>query len=105
MTLKTEKEIWEFVKAEYEGSGRIKGMQVLNLVREFEMQRTKESETIRDYSDKLLGIVNTVRLLRTDFSESRIVQKILVTIPEKFEATVSSLEKLRICQASPRQNF
>ncbi|KAJ8634468.1 hypothetical protein MRB53_008735 [Persea americana] len=56
------------------------------------MQRIKESETIKDYSDRLLDIVNKVRLLGTDFSDSRIVQKILVTVPEKFEATISSIE-------------
>jgi hypothetical protein len=67
-------------------------MQVLNLIREFEMQRMNESETIKDYSDKLLHIVNKVRLLGTDFSNSRVVQKILVTVPEKFEATISSIE-------------
>ena len=33
-------------------------MQVLNLIREFEMQKMKESETIKEYSDRLLGIVN-----------------------------------------------
>ncbi|XP_061374517.1 uncharacterized protein LOC133316757 [Gastrolobium bilobum] len=78
--------------SEYEGNEKVKGMQVLNLIREFEMQRMKESETIQEYSNRLLGIVNNVRLLGTDFSDSRIVQKILVTIPEKFEATIASLE-------------
>ena len=92
MTLKTANEIWDFLKKEYEGNERVKGMQVLNLIREFEMQRMKESETIKDYSDRLLDIVNKVRLLGTDFSNSRIVQKILVTVPEKFEATISSIE-------------
>jgi hypothetical protein len=51
-----------------------------------------ESETINDYYDRLLDILNKVRLLGTDFSDSRIVQKILVTFPEKFEATISSIE-------------
>ncbi|XP_074341799.1 uncharacterized protein LOC141679190 [Apium graveolens] len=67
-------------------------MQVLNLVREFEMQRMKETETIKVYSDRLLGIANKVKLLGTDFPDSRIVQKLLVTLPEKFEITISSLE-------------
>ena len=67
-------------------------MQVLNLIREFKIRRMKESETFKDYFDRLLDIVNKVRLLGTDFSDSRIVQKILVTIPKKFEATMSSLE-------------
>ncbi|MCI49166.1 hypothetical protein A2U01_0070409, partial [Trifolium medium] len=59
-----------------------KGCNVLNLIREFEMQRMKESETIKEYSDKLLSIINNVRLLGTEFSVTRIVQKILVTVPE-----------------------
>ncbi|WKA09042.1 hypothetical protein VitviT2T_026720 [Vitis vinifera] len=92
MTLKTANEIWNFLKKEYEGNEQVKGMQVLNLIREFEMQRMKESETIKDYSDRLLSIVNKVRLLGTDFSDSRIVQKIFITVPEKFETTISSLE-------------
>ncbi|GMP99422.1 hypothetical protein CsSME_00046893 [Camellia sinensis var. sinensis] len=78
MTLKTTKEIWDFLKQEYEGNARIKGMQVLNLIREFEMQKMKKLETIKEYSERLFGIVNKVRLL--------------VIIPEKFEATISSLE-------------
>lgn len=67
-------------------------MQVLNLIREFEMQKMKDSESVKEYSDRRLCIVNKVRLRGTDFSNSRIVQKILVTIPEKFEATISFLK-------------
>ncbi|GMP34919.1 hypothetical protein CsSME_00007588 [Camellia sinensis var. sinensis] len=92
LTLKTANGIWDFLKKKYEGNERVKGMQVLNLIRELEMQRMKESETIKDYSDRLLDVVNKVRLLGTDFSDSRIVQKIFVTVPEKFEATISSIE-------------
>ncbi|GMP56010.1 hypothetical protein CsSME_00020638 [Camellia sinensis var. sinensis] len=96
MTLKIAKKIWDFLKQEYEGNERIKGIQVLNLIREFEMQKMKESETIKEYSNRLLGIVNKVRLLGTDFSNSRIAQKVLVTIPEKFEAIISFLEYSKI---------
>ncbi|KAA8523929.1 hypothetical protein F0562_010352 [Nyssa sinensis] len=52
----------------------------------------KESEIIKDFSDRLVDIVNKVRLLGIDFSDSKIVQKILVTVPKKFEATISSIE-------------
>ncbi|XP_028119242.1 uncharacterized protein LOC114316765 [Camellia sinensis] len=92
MTLKTSNGIWDFLKKEYEENERVKGMQVLNLIREFEMRRMKGSETIKDYSGKLLDIVNKVRLLGTDFSYSRIVQKILVSVPKKFKAIISSIE-------------
>ena len=92
MTLKSAFEVWNFLKKEYEGDERIKGMRILNLIREFELQKMKDSETVKEYSDRLLNIANNVRLLGSKFPDSRLVQKILVTVPERFEATISSLE-------------
>ncbi|KAL0415733.1 UNVERIFIED_CONTAM: hypothetical protein Slati_3405200 [Sesamum latifolium] len=90
MTLKSAYEIWNYLKSEYEGDERIKGMRVLNLIREFELQRMKESESIKEYSDRLLNVANRIRLLGSAFNDSRIVEKILVTVLEKFEASISS---------------
>ncbi|XP_027937573.1 uncharacterized protein LOC114192150 [Vigna unguiculata] len=95
MTLKTAKEIWEYLKKEYAGDERIRGMQVLNLMREFELQKMKESETIKEYSDRLLAIVNKVRLLGTNFLDCRIIEKILVTVPERYEASITTLENTK----------
>jgi hypothetical protein len=55
----------------------------------------KKTESIKEYSDRLLNIASRVRLLGSSLPESRIVQKILVTIPEKFEATITSLENTK----------
>ena len=49
----------------------------------------------KEYADRLRGIINKVRLLGFKFYDSRIIQKILVTIPEKFETTISSLENAK----------
>ncbi|XP_075507299.1 uncharacterized protein LOC142544102 [Primulina tabacum] len=93
MSLESAKNIWDYLKKEYQGNERTKNMQVLNLIREFEMLKMKETKTIKEYSNKLLGIVNKVRLLGKDFSDERIVQKILVSLPEKYESKISSLEE------------
>lgn len=76
------KDIWDLLKKEYQRDERIKGMKVLNLIREFEMQHIKESETIKDYSDWLISIANKVRILGTELTDTRIVQKIIVSLPE-----------------------
>jgi hypothetical protein len=81
MNLKSAKDIWDYINKEYEGHERTKNMQILNLIRELEMLKMKEAETIKEYADKLLGVVNKVRLLGNDFSDERIVQKILVYVP------------------------
>jgi len=55
----------------------------------------KKTESIKEYSDRLLNIASQVKLLGSSLPESRIVQKILVTILEKFEATITSLENTK----------
>ncbi|KAF3685590.1 putative keratin, type I cytoskeletal 9-like [Capsicum annuum] len=92
MTLKLACEFWNFLKKKYEGNERVKGMRTLNLIREFELQKMKDSETIKEYSNRLLNIANNVRLLGSAFPDSRLVQKILVTVLEWFETTISALE-------------
>nr|KYP70614.1 hypothetical protein KK1_009835 [Cajanus cajan] len=104
MTLKSAKIIWDYLKKEYAEDERIRSMQVLNLMREFEIQRMKETKTIKQYFDKLLGIANKIQslvqeldlksdgLLGTQFLNSRIVEKILVTILERYEASIAVLE-------------
>ncbi|XP_016747292.2 uncharacterized protein [Gossypium hirsutum] len=70
-------------------------MKVLNLIRDFELQKVKESESVKKYSDRLLSISNKVRLLGSELNDSRIVEKLLVTVPEKFEATITTLENTK----------
>ena len=55
----------------------------------------KEFETIKEYSDRLLGIANKIKLLGSEFSDSRIVENILVTVPERYEAIVTTLENTK----------
>ncbi|XP_017621737.1 uncharacterized protein LOC108465859 [Gossypium arboreum] len=45
----------------------------------------KEDETVNQYSDKIMAVVNNIRLLGEQFSEARIVEKVLSTLPERYE--------------------
>ncbi|XP_006586405.1 uncharacterized protein LOC114423944 [Glycine soja] len=92
MALKSAKAIWDYLEKEYAGDERIRSMHVLNLMREFELQRMKESKIVKDYTDKLLNIANKIRLLGGDFADSRIVEKNLVTMSERYQASIVSLE-------------
>jgi len=93
--LKSTKEIWDYLKAEYEGDERIHGMQVLNLIKEFELQRMEESKSVKEYSYRLLSIANKVRLLGSVLKDSRIVEKLLVMVLERYEATITTLENTK----------
>lgn len=68
MKIKSSFGVSNFLKG-FEGDERIKGMKTLNLIRAFELQKMKDSKTLRESSNKLLNIANKVRLLGSEFSE------------------------------------
>jgi len=91
----TTKETWDTFQEVFQGNERTREMQILNLKREFEMLKMKETESIKEYFDKLLNVVNKICLLHEDLPDRRIVEKVLVSLPERFEAKISSLEDSR----------
>ena len=50
MACKSAKEIWDKLKAEFHGDEKSRKMQVLNLRRQFEGLKMKETESIKDFS-------------------------------------------------------
>ncbi|XP_074355222.1 uncharacterized protein LOC141693926 [Apium graveolens] len=88
----TPKEAWTKIKEEFEGNQQTKLMQILNLKREFEMMRMKNNEGVKEYGSMLMSIVNQIKLLGGDFSSQRVVDKLLVTLSERYETKISSLE-------------
>ena len=55
MTFDSFKENWDYLKEEYEGDDHVRGMQVLNMMREFEEQKMKEFETIKRVLGQIVG--------------------------------------------------
>jgi len=49
--------------------------------------------TIGKYVDRISSIVSNIRQLGDDFSNKRIVEKVLVTLLERFESKIYSLEE------------
>jgi len=60
MSCETAKEAWNTLQEAFQGNERTRQIQVLNLRREFEILRMKETETIKEYFDRLLAVVNKI---------------------------------------------
>ncbi|XP_012477471.1 uncharacterized protein LOC105793081 [Gossypium raimondii] len=75
MACDSPKQAWEKLKEEFMGTDKTRQQQVINLRRDFENLRMKESETTKQYSDRIMAIVNSIRFLGVDFTESRVVEK------------------------------
>lgn len=45
----------------------------------------EETKTVREFSDIILKVVSQIRLLGEELSDKRVVEKIRVCFPERFE--------------------
>ncbi|XP_060212015.1 uncharacterized protein LOC132639593 [Lycium barbarum] len=93
MACETPKEAWEKLKKEFDGRDRVKTVKLLTLKREFEMLRIKEGDTVKDYSAKLLEIVNKIRLFGEVFPNSKAVEKMMISLLVRFESKISAKEE------------
>lgn len=64
----------------------------MNLKRDFETLTMKEKDTVREYNDKLMSVVNKIRLMGEDLPDNKVVEKLFDSLPERFKAKLSSFE-------------
>lgn len=95
ITCETAKEAWNILQEKFKDNARTRQMQVLNLRRKYETLKMKELETVKEFSNRLMKVVNKISLLGDDLPDKRMVENVLISLPEKFEAKISSLEDSR----------
>ena len=63
MACESPKEAWDKLKEEFQGTERTRQQQLLNLRRDFENLKMKDEETVKQYSDRIMAVVNSIKLL------------------------------------------
>jgi hypothetical protein len=93
MHCKSTKEIWDKLQNIYEGDDKVKKAKLQTHRRQFESLKMKDEENVAAYLLHVDEIVNTIRGLGEMVEESMIVQKVLRSLPLRFDAKVSLLKK------------
>ena len=70
-------------------------MKFQKLTSSFEEIRMEENETFDDFYAKLKDIVNSAFNLGESIVESKIVRKILRSLPERFHAKITAIEEVK----------
>ncbi|KAH1130719.1 hypothetical protein J1N35_002097 [Gossypium stocksii] len=55
----------------------------------------KEEETVKQYSNRIIAVVNSIRLFGEQFNEARTVENVISNLPERYEEKISSLNESR----------
>lgn len=90
---RTAKIVWDSMKRKFGGNSRVKRSLLNSLRREFEVLAMKNDETITEYFARVMAISNKMRSNGEDMLDSRIVEKILRTLTERFTYVVVSIEE------------
>lgn len=93
MNMQTPKQVRDKLQSEYEGSNRFIAFRLLTLKREFELMKMKDSETVKEYLGRLTDCANQIRLLGEFISDQKVVENIMVLVPQRFEAKLLAIEK------------
>ena len=87
------KEVWEILETTYEGTKKVKDTKLQMLTTRFEEFKMSEDESFDSFYSKLNEVVVSKFNLGENMDNSKIVRKILRSLPESFRAKVTAIEK------------
>jgi hypothetical protein len=90
---KSAKDIWDKLRNIYEGDTKVKKEKLQTYRGQFEQLKMKEDENISSYFLRVEKIVNEIIGLGEEIEESIIAQKVLRSLPIRFNPKISSLEE------------
>jgi len=91
--VKTAKEAWNILKLSYKGVEKAQKSKLQSLQKEYERYEISSSESAEQYFSHVTSLVNKMRVYREDIPESKVVEKILRTLPIKFNHVVTIIIK------------
>ena len=87
------KEAWEILETTYEGTKKVKDTKLQMLTTRFKELKMSEDESFDSFCSKLNEVVVSKFNLGEKTEDSKIVSKILRSLPENFRAKVTAIEE------------
>ncbi|XP_073137008.1 uncharacterized protein [Henckelia pumila] len=100
----TAKDAWDTLQEHCEGSESVKRTRMRLLNSKFENIRMSEDETISEYDQKIRELVTEVYNLREPIANERLVNKLLRSLPERFNGKIWALEEIKDTSKMKLQN-
>ena len=92
---KVAEEAWTILETIYEGTKAVKTVKFQRLTSSFEEIRMEKDETFDEFYAKLKDIVNSALNLGESIAKSKIVRKILTSIPDRFHVKIIFIEEVK----------
>jgi RNase H-fold protein (predicted Holliday junction resolvase) len=90
---RTSKIVWDSLKSKFGGNAKVKQSLLNTLRRDFEILQMKHSETIAEYFVRVTLVANQMRSNGETMPDTKVVEKVLRTLTERFTYVVVSIEE------------
>ena len=97
----TTKEAWTILQTTYEGAKAIKDSKLQRLTTSFEEIKMEEDELFDEFYAKLKDIVNSAFNLGETIPKTKVVRKVLRSLPERFHAKITAIEESKDIDSIP----
>ncbi|XP_059075397.1 uncharacterized protein LOC131875327 [Cryptomeria japonica] len=87
------KKAWETLETTYQGNTKVKVAKLQSLRRNFENLQMKESESVNQFMNQVLNVVNQIRSNGEELRDQKVIEKILRSLPSKFDSIVVAIEE------------
>ena len=77
----------------YQCLDKVRTSKLQILRKDFEYMSMKDSETIDSFYNRVVGLINQLKSRGEDIEDQRVVEKILKSLPPRFENLVVTLEE------------
>ncbi|XP_071722505.1 uncharacterized protein [Rutidosis leptorrhynchoides] len=91
--LETTKESWDALQLTYEGTKSVRNSKLHLLSTRFESLTMKYDETVADFEKNLRYIANESAALDEVIPKSKLVRKVLISLPEKFSSKMDAISE------------
>eukprot|EP00253_Pinus_taeda_P007818 PITA_07818 len=89
------KEMWDKLVGLYDGDSKVKKAKLQTHRRQFESLKMEDEEDISSYFPRVAEVVNSLKGLDEKIEESTIVQKVLRSLPDRFDSKISAIEEAK----------
>ena len=87
------KQSWDILETTYKGTSKVKIVKLQALRREFENLQMRDSDSVEQFSNRVMNVVNQIRMNGDELSDLKVVEKILRSLPPKFDNIVVAIEE------------
>jgi hypothetical protein len=89
----TAKGAWDTLMNIYQGTKKVKTVKLQTLRRNFETMSMKDTETVDQFMTSVKHLVHQIRSQGEDIPDQKIVEKVLRSLPEKFNMVVVAIKE------------